>query len=135
MNHVNEVMIKDPILCNHETKIAEIKYLMQKYHYDVMFIVDSDESRRPIGVVYEDDLEAKTVEECPTANSMEEEGSVADLCMKHIPAMVNEFSTIDECLKVMDENHMDRIPVVDGSGHCCGIVDKHEILKKVPHSW
>ncbi len=130
MTHVNEVMIKDPIFCAHDTRIAQIKYLMQKYDYSEIFVVDSDVSKKPIGVIHEDDLEAKTVEECDLPSDVS-----AGECMKCIPAMVNEFSDIDECLKLMDTKHMDRIPVIDGSGHCCGIVDKHEILKKVPHEW
>lgn len=130
MNQVNEVMIKDPILCTHDTRIAQIKYLMQKYDYDEIFVVDSDENKKPIGIIHEEDLEAKTVEESPIPSDVS-----AEQCMKKIPAIVNEYSTVDECLKLMDLNHMDRIPVIDGSGHCCGIVDKHEILRKVPHNW
>ena len=130
MNHVSEIMIKDPILCTNDTRIAQIKYLMQKYNYSEIFVIDSEENKKPIGIIHEDDIECKTVEECPLPSDVR-----ADECMKNIPALVNEFSTVDECLKIMDENHMDRIPVIDGGGHCCGIVDKHEVFKSVPHSW
>lgn len=130
MNHVNEIMIKDPIMCTHDTRIAQIKYLMQKYNYSEIFVIDSDENKKPIGIIHEDDLEAKTVEECDLPSDIK-----AEECMKSIPAVVNEFSTVDECLKIMDMNHMDRIPVIDGSCHCIGLVDKHEVLRKVPHTW
>jgi predicted transcriptional regulator len=38
-------------------------------------------------------------------------------------------TSLDECCRVMEENQIRRIPVVDGDGACCGIVALADIAK------
>jgi CBS domain-containing protein len=49
--------------------------------------------------------------------------------MEKIPATVSRTSSIDECLTLMEQNHMNLLPVVEDSGECCGVVIKEDLLR------
>jgi CBS domain-containing protein len=124
MNLVTDVMMTDPVLCTSDMRVSEIKYLLKKYDYDEMLVVDSLEKKHPIGLVSLADMDLPEIEEA----EMPSDVSALD-CMREIPAVVLDSSTLEECLNVMRANHLDRIPVVDLNGHFEGIIEKDQIAK------
>lgn len=126
MNLVTDVMMTDPIVCTSDMRVAEIKYLLKKYDYDEMLVVDSLKEKHPIGLVSLADMDLPDIEgaEIPSDVSALE-------CMREIPAVVLDSSTLEECLNVMRANHLDRIPVVDLNGHFEGIVERDQIAKTI----
>lgn len=126
MNLVTDVMMTDPIVCTSDMRVAEIKYLLKKYDYDEMLVVDSLKEKHPIGLVSLADMDLPDIEgaEIPSDVSALE-------CMREIPAVVLDSSTLEECLNVMRANHLDRIPVVDLNGHFEGIIERDQIAKTI----
>jgi CBS-domain-containing membrane protein len=40
---------------------------------------------------------------------------------------VTPETSVDDCCKVMEENQVRRVPVVDESGACCGMVSQADV--------
>lgn len=126
MNLVTDVMMTDPILCTSDMRVAEIKYLLKKYDYDEMLVVDSLDEKHPIGLVSLSDMDLPEIEEAGIPSDVS-----ALECMRKIPAVVLDSSTLEECLNVMRANHLDRIPVVDLNGQFEGIIERDQIAKSL----
>jgi len=126
MNLVTDVMMTDPILCTSDMRVAEIKYLLKKYDYDEMFVVDTMDDKHPIGLVSLADMDLPHIENADIPSDVS-----ALECMRGIPAVVLDSSTLEECLNIMRANHMERIPVVDLNGHFEGIIEKDQIAKSL----
>lgn len=123
MNLVTDVMMTDPVVCTSDMRVAEIKYLLKKYDYAEMLVVDSLNEKHPLGFVSLADMDVPEVMQ----RSIPSDVSALE-CMREIPAVVLDSSTLEECLNVMRANHMERIPVVDLNGHVEGIVEREKIV-------
>ena len=126
MNSISSVMNLDPIFCASDTRIAEVKHLLKKYNCEEIVVVDTAEKRHPIGVISLEDVSASFVEDSAIPSDVS-----AIECMRAIPAVVHEDSSLDECLNVMRANFMERIPVVDLEGHIAGMLEKSVIVKEL----
>ncbi|MBY0412846.1 MAG: CBS domain-containing protein [Bdellovibrionales bacterium] len=126
MNTALNIMTHNPVFCTSDTRVADVKYLLKKYDYDEILVLDSAEQKHPVGFVSLVDMETEEAEnvEIPSDVSAEE-------CMRPIPAVVHQHSSLDECLNIMRLNHMERIPVVDLNGHFTGMLEKDTISKYI----
>jgi CBS domain-containing protein len=113
MYRVSEIMIREKVYCTPTTKVEESKSLMMKYRCSRIPVVDKNQMI--IGAISLNDLQndSRKVIECMSKN------------MK----VVEEDSTVDECLRVMILNNIEQVPVIDKQGHFCGMVTEKEILK------
>jgi predicted transcriptional regulator len=121
-NCVKDFMNHDPVCVTQATRIAEIKYLLSKYDLEEVYVVD--EKKHPIGVVSFSDIETDEIDSQEIASDV-----CADECMRQIPAVVMNNSSLEESLNVMRNNHVDSLIVVDGNGYLQGIITKNIITK------
>ncbi len=122
-NHVTDFMNHDPMYVTSSTRIAEIKYLLSKYDLDELVVVD--DNKYPIGIVAFNDVETDEIE----GMSIPSDTSAIE-CMRQIPSVVMNNSTLEESLNVMRLNHMDSIVVVDGNGKLEGTINQ-DVIKKI----
>jgi CBS domain-containing protein len=126
MNTVIDIMNHNTIFCTSDTRVAEVKHLLKKYDYDEILVLDSIEKKHPIGLISLDDMETQEAEESEIPSDVS-----AEECMRTIPAVILDNSTLAESLNVMRANHMERIPVVDLNGHFAGMLEKRAVTKLV----
>ena len=126
MNLVTDLMVTNPVLCTLDMRVAEIKYLLKKYDYEEILVIDSFDEKHPVGLVSLKDMDVPEFKQVSIPSDIS-----AMECMRKIPAVVLDSSTLEECLNVMRANHMERIPVVDLNGHFEGIIEKEHITKKL----
>ena len=122
MNTVTDIMNTNPVLCTSDMRVSEVKYLLKKYDYDEIVVVDSIDSKIPVGLVALNDMENDYVEEAEMPSDVS-----AIECMRKIPAVILNTSSLEECMNIMRDNHLERIPVVDLNGHFEGIVVRNNI--------
>lgn len=122
MQTITEVMNPNPIVCTADTRVAEVKHLMKKYDYEEILVLDTIEDGHPVGVISFKDMETVDAEEAEIPSDV----SAAE-CMRSIPAVVSEMSSLTDSLTIMRENYMERIPVVDLSGHFTGLLEKKSV--------
>ena len=51
--------------------------------------------------------------------------------MKRMAVSIKKDQTIEECLEVMENNHLEAIPVVDEFGHSLGLIKKMDIFPEI----
>jgi CBS-domain-containing membrane protein len=57
----------------------------------------------------------------------------AAACMSTPCVTVSEGADIGECVRVMEDNLIRRLPVVDRSGRCCGIIAQADLARSMDH--
>ncbi|MCA1575341.1 MAG: CBS domain-containing protein [Acidobacteria bacterium] len=114
---VKEVMTADPACCISETGLQEVAQMMVDHDCGEIPVVESKETKLPIGVITDRDIVCRTV--ALGLNPLDL--MVAD-CMSTPCVTVTPEMSIEECTRIMEENKIRRVPVVDAAGSCCGIV-------------
>jgi CBS domain-containing protein len=120
--NVSEVMNNEAIFCTADMRVSEIKYLLKKYDYDEIVVIDSEEERHPIGVISLADMDTEEVE----SMDIPSDASAVD-CMRIIPAVIYQTTSLEESLNVMRSNAMEHLAVVDLNGHITGVLDKKSV--------
>jgi CBS domain-containing protein len=80
--------------------------------------VVNDKLRKvPVGVITDRDIVCRTVAQGINPLDL----AVAD-CMSKPCVTVTPEMKVEDCARILEENQVRRVPVVDASGSCCGIV-------------
>ena len=126
MGQVKEIMKVHSEFCNIETRVPDIKYIIKKYNFEEIVIVDSD--RHPLGIVKADSVSDEAMK-----NIVHPFDGKAGNLMKSISITVSINEQLEECLNLMEVKHLSVIPVTDEEGHCVGIVKKEDLIKHSIH--
>ena len=119
---VQEIMSNNPACCTRETSLQDVAVLMVEHDCGEIPVVDNTQSKRPVGVITDRDITCRTV--ALGKNPLELR---ARDCMSSPAVTVTTQTSVDDCLKLMEENQLRRVPVVDESGCCCGMVSQADI--------
>jgi signal-transduction protein with cAMP-binding, CBS, and nucleotidyltransferase domain len=87
-------------------------------------VVENLGNMLPVGVITDRDITCRTVARGLNPLIM----TVAD-CMTTTPVTVMPGMSFEECCRVLEENLIRRVPVVDASGACIGIVAQADIAR------
>jgi CBS domain-containing protein len=121
---VKDIMTPDPVCCTSETTLQEAARLMVKHDCGEIPVVDSTETMKPIGVITDRDITCRTVAQGKNPLEM----TVRE-CMSSPSVIVALEASLETCCKTMEASLVRRIPVVDETGRCCGIVSQADIAK------
>jgi CBS domain-containing protein len=115
-----DIMTPAPQGCSRETPLNEVANLMVEA--DCGEIPVTDASNRLIGVITDRDIVCRAVAKGKNPTAM-----TAGDCMTEPVVVVTEDTALNDVLGVMEENQIRRVPVVDATGHCCGIIAQADI--------
>ena len=115
-----EIMTPAPQCCSAETTLNEVANMMVEA--DCGEIPVTDASNRLIGVITDRDIVCRAVAKGknPTAVTAAE-------CMTEPVVVVNEDTSLADVISVLEENQIRRVPVVDATGCCCGIISQADV--------
>lgn len=122
MNLVRDVMLNDSTLCTPLTSIDNIQRIMKEHGRNEVLIVDTMEEKHLVGLINGDTISKVSHEKSVLPSQLN-----AEQCMTPVLATVGQNASVDECLQIMEDHHLSRIPVVDDRGHWCGVVDKEGV--------
>ncbi len=114
---VKELMTADPACCISETALQEVAHMMIEHDCGEIPVLDNKETKLPIGVITDRDIVCRTV-----ARGLNPLDLTAADCMSKPCVTVTADISVEECSKILEENRIRRVPVVDADGACCGIV-------------
>jgi len=124
---VQEIMTKKPFCCTPETSLPQVARMMLEHDCGAIPVIETEQSARPIGIITDRDI---------TCRSVAEEANPLDLtaadCMSSPAITVTPDTSVEDCCKAMEQNHVRRVPVVDSGGGCCGIVAQADIARHAP---
>ena len=119
---VKEIMTADPTCCGPETSLREVAQLMASEDCGCLPVID--QNNKAVGTITDRDITCRAVAEGRNPLDL----TAAD-CMSTPVVSVSEDSDVEECCRLMEDNQLRRILVVDGSGACCGIVAQADIAR------
>ena len=114
---VKEIMTTDPACCLSETSLQEVGKMMIDHDCGEIPVIEDKETKLPIGVITDRDIVCRTVAQGLNPLDL----TVAD-CMSKPCVTVTPDMSVEECSRIMEQNKIRRVPVVDAAGSCCGIV-------------
>jgi CBS domain-containing protein len=114
---VKEIMTADPACCISETALQEVAQMMVDNDCGEIPVVENKKTRLPIGVITDRDIVCRSV-----ARGFNPLDLAVGDCMSTPCVTVTPDMSLEECSRIMEENKIRRVPVVDAAGSCCGIV-------------
>jgi CBS domain-containing protein len=124
MMTVNELMTPDPACCTPNTSLRDVARLMIDCDCGEIPVIAAGEGNRLIGVITDRDIVCRTL--ALGKNPLE---LTARECMSSPVISVTPWTNLDECRRLMEKHQIRRMPVVDRSGVCCGIVAQADIAE------
>jgi CBS domain-containing protein len=112
---VREIMTADPTCCTSDTTLQEVAQMMIDHDCGEIPVVDDTDM--PIGVITDRDIVCRTV-----GRGLNPLDLTAGECMTAPCVTVTPEMSVEECCRILEDNKIRRVPVVDADGCCCGIV-------------
>lgn len=122
---VQEIMTKSPTFCTPDTGLQAAAKMMCDSDCGELPVLDGKKTMKPIGVITDRDITCRAV----AAGKNPLELKVSD-CMTQPAVTVTAETDLDECCELLEQHQIRRVPVVDKSGRCCGIVAQADIALK-----
>lgn len=119
---IKDIMTKSPACCTPETSLREVAAMFVDNDCGAVPVVDSVNTRRPVGIVTDRDIACRTV--AKGLNALE---LTARDCMSSPSVTVSQDASLDEAIRLMEESRVRRLPVVDERGRCIGVVAQADI--------
>ena len=123
--NVRDVMTADPACCTPETGLQEVARMMEENDCGCVPVVKDGNSRELAGVVTDRDIVMRAVAQGKNPVDM-----TASQVMSSPVATATPDETVEDCCATMEENQVRRVPVVDASGGCCGMVAQADIARQ-----
>ena len=115
-----DIMTKDPVLCRAETLLPEAARLMCEADCGALPVVDNQD--RPIGVVTDRDISCRVI-----AKGRDARQTQVRECMTEAPVCVGADASVEECCRLLEENQIRRLVVLDDDGVCCGMISQADV--------
>ena len=120
-----DIMTPDPACCKTGTRLDEVAKLMVQNNCGEIPVIDADD--RLVGVVTDRDIVRRVVAESKNPVSY-----TADACMSQPVVSVSEDAPLSDVVSTMEKHQIRRVPVVDESGCCAGIIAQADIARRGP---
>ena len=121
---VRDVMTTDPSCCLPEDTVIRAARMMKFMDTGVIPVVESDGSRRLVGIVTDRDLCLALVAEGQDPKTFH-----VQRCMTTTVVTCEADDSVESALDTMRENQVRRLPVVDKHGYVEGIVSLADIVR------
>ena len=115
-----DVMTPKPACCSPTTTLDQVAKLMVQNDCGGIPVVDTRD--QPIGMITDRDIVTRAV-----ADGKNPMGHTVEQYMSQPVVTVRTSAALDEVLSTMEKHQIRRIPVVDDSGCCTGIVAQADI--------
>lgn len=123
-NSIGSIMAEEIVWCSPNSSLEEAALIMAECDFGELPVVDDDENI--VGVITDRDITCRSLGQGKNPQKMKVEE-----CMTSPAVTIDEDSDIQDCLKLMEENQIRRVVVVDSEGYCCGIVSQADIAEKI----
>ena len=123
MHDIKEFMTTGTNICTHLTSIENILKLMTEKNVKEIFVVDTILEKHLVGTINENDILRKA-----EIMSVDAKSLTMEECMKPILIKAREDLSIEECDRILKDNKLDHIAIVDVDGHLCGVYTPESLL-------
>jgi CBS domain-containing protein len=121
-----DVMTHDPVCCQPGDSVSRAATVMKQEDVGSVPVVESEASKRLVGIVTDRDLVVKVLAGGRTVD----QATVQD-AMTANPASCREDDDVDQAMRAMKDRQVRRMPIVDASGRVTGIIAQADIATRV----
>ena len=118
------IMTPNPKCCTPEASLQSVARMMCDCNCGEIPVIESEQTMKPIGVITDRDITCRAVALGKNPLRLK----VQD-CMTKPAVTVSLDASLQECCQLMERKQIRRVPVVDQTGRCCGIVAQADIAK------
>lgn len=122
--YVTEYMDKDVLILSKHTQTREAARMLR--HYDTDDIVVTDDDKKPIGIVTDEDILNKVID----ASVYAETTQLKDIMSAPL-ITINEKSTLQDALHKMRDNSIRKLPVISKKNQIMGIIFQSTIANVI----
>jgi CBS domain-containing protein len=119
-------MTEDLVYSMPEDSVAEVAQLMKKEDIGPVLIVDSDDTKRLVGIVTDRDLALKVV-----AEGRDPETTTVKEVMTRKLVTCRPEDDVEKAMQAMAQYQLRRIPVVDENMRLVGIISQADVATRV----
>jgi CBS domain-containing protein len=123
---VRQIMTDRPASCCPDQSLEEAARIMLTHDCGAVPVCEDGE-KRVVGVITDRDIAIRAVATGKDARKLR----VRDV-MSHPVATVPAEASVDDCVKLMEENQVRRAPVVDEQGRLVGMVAQADVARTAP---
>jgi len=116
-----DIMTQNPRVVTPETPVQEAARLMKNEDTGVLPVVDSEGSRRLVGMITDRDIAIRVVADGMTSAQVRD-------AMSANPKTCRPDDSVKDVLQIMSDAQIRRIPIVDDGGTVVGIVSQADVV-------
>ncbi|HEX5077415.1 MAG TPA: CBS domain-containing protein [Gemmatimonadaceae bacterium] len=118
-----DIMSKDPTCVTPDTKLADAARLMKTENIGVVPVVESESSRRLVGVLTDRDIAVRAVAEGRDGAST----SVGHIMTSNVRTS-SATDSVADVMDLMGREQVRRVPIIDERGVLVGIISQADIV-------
>jgi CBS domain-containing protein len=122
---IQDIMTKDPVCVTPGTTVRDAAKLMQREDTGIVPVVESQGSKKLVGVVTDRDIALRIVAEGRDADTR-----VSDVMTSSRLATLRPDANVEDVMDTMADQQVRRVPIVDDRGMLVGIVAQADIVRK-----
>jgi CBS domain-containing protein len=126
MKKCNEVMTKNPVCCLPNDTVSKVAELMKRKDIGPVPIIESEQTKRLVGIVTDRDLTLKIV-----AEGRDPKSTKAEEVMTRKIVTCRAEDDLQNALDAMSEYKLRRIPVIDKNDGIVGIIAQADVATRV----
>jgi CBS domain-containing protein len=126
MTKCSEVMTTSPVVCIPNDLVTKVAQVMKTRDVGPVPIVESEKTRKLVGMVTDRDLAIKMV-----AEGRDLKTTRADEVMSRRIVTCRAEDDLQKALDAMSENQLRRIPVVDADDRIVGIIAQADVATRL----
>ena len=119
---VSDIMTDSPAYATPDTSLQVIAQMMVENDCGCIPIVESNDTKSPIGMITDRDIVIRTIAENRNPMDLQAE----DIMTGGI-VTVSPDTDVEECCNLMESKQIRRVAVVDNNGALCGMVAQADI--------
>ncbi len=124
---VRDIMTRDPACCTPDTDLEDVARLMVEHDCGAIPVVDSQASRRLLGIVTDRDIVCRAVAQGKNPLAL----SASDVMTKST-ITVSENADIEDCALLLRRHEIRRMLITDTRGRLSGIVAIADLARSSP---
>lgn len=121
---VRDLMTANPVCCTPQDRITDIARMMTEADCGALPVVEHSQDPHLCGMITDRDIVVRIV-----GQGLDPAGCMVQQAMSTNLVCIGPDSTLEECVQLMAENQVRRIPVVDRDGHVLGIVAQADLAR------
>lgn len=124
---ISKLMTRTPATVRRDTPLQEAAQRMKDNDCGALPVVEGEDDGRPVGVITDRDITVRIV--APGKNPQELR---VDDAMTESTVTIRQDDPDEEAGRLMEENQIRRLIVVDDSDTCVGVVSQADLARREP---